>query len=137
MYGCLSREGLLMCRGQSGVPLPAQNAAAAPSSSGPTPQILLRALRLGLERWFTCSSCIGLAREGKGDADSVHWQRKAADGLSTDDEPHLGAEHRTLYFSSDQVIPVHFPMHAKGFERMESWDKNNTNVWFILLDSML
>ena len=30
-------------------------------------------------------------------------------GSSTDDEPHLGADHRTLYFSSDRVIPAHFP----------------------------
>ena len=63
------------------------------------------------------------------------------DGFSTDDEPHLGPDHRTLYFSSDRVIPVHFPrtheQALKDFERMESWDNSNTNVWFIPLDSLL
>ena len=66
---------------------------------------------------------------------------QAPDGFSTDDEPHLGADHRTLYFSSDRVIPVHFPrtheQAQKDFERMESWDNSNTNVWFIPLDSLL
>jgi Tol biopolymer transport system component len=62
-------------------------------------------------------------------------------GFSTDDEPHLGSDHRTLYFSSDRVIPVHFPrthdQAQKDFERMESWDNSNTNVWFIPLSSLL
>lgn len=66
---------------------------------------------------------------------------QAPDGFSTDDEPHLGADRRTLYFSSDRVIPVHFPrtheQAQKDFERMESWDNSNTNVWFIPLDSLL
>jgi hypothetical protein len=30
-------------------------------------------------------------------------------GFSTDDEPRLAPDHRTLYFSSDRVVPVHFP----------------------------
>jgi len=62
-------------------------------------------------------------------------------GFSTDDEPHLGSDHRTLYFSSDRVISVHFPrtheQALKDFERMESWDNSNTNVWFIPLSSLL
>jgi hypothetical protein len=28
---------------------------------------------------------------------------------STDDEPHLSPDHRTLYFSSDRAVPAHFP----------------------------
>ena len=63
------------------------------------------------------------------------------DGFSTDDEPHLGADHRTLYFSSDRVVEVHFPRSheeaQKDFERMELWDNSNTNVWFIPLAALL
>ncbi len=63
------------------------------------------------------------------------------DGFSTDDEPHLGPDHRTLYFSSDRVTPVHFPrtheQAQKDFERMESWDNSNTNVWSLSLASLL
>jgi hypothetical protein len=62
-------------------------------------------------------------------------------GYSTDDEPHLGADHRTLYFSSDRVTPVHFPrthdQAQKDLERLENWDNSNTNVWFIPLSSVI
>ncbi len=58
-------------------------------------------------------------------------------GYSTDDEPHLGADHRTIYFSSDRVMPVHFPrtrlQAEQDLERLEMWDNSNTNVWSIPL----
>ena len=54
-----------------------------------------------------------------------------------DDEPHLGADHRTLYFSSDRVIPVHFPrthdQAKKDLDRLNSWDNSNSNIWSIQL----
>jgi len=58
-------------------------------------------------------------------------------GFSNDDEPHLGADHRTIYFSSDRTVPVHFPRtHAQAEEdlgRMEIWDNGNSNVWSMSL----
>jgi hypothetical protein len=40
-----------------------------------------------------------------------------------------------VYFSSDRVVTVHFPrtheQAQQDFERMESWDNSNTNVWSI------
>ncbi|HVT96972.1 MAG TPA: hypothetical protein VHE33_05650, partial [Acidobacteriaceae bacterium] len=58
-------------------------------------------------------------------------------GPSTDDEPRLGPDHRTLYFSSDRAVVVHFPrtreMAEKDLERLDSWDNSNNNVWSISL----
>jgi hypothetical protein len=62
-------------------------------------------------------------------------------GFSTDDEPRLGPDHRTLYFSSDRVVPVHFPRtHEQAqtdLERLDLWDNSNSNVWFIPLSQWL
>lgn len=62
-------------------------------------------------------------------------------GYSTDDEPHLGPDHRTVYFSSDRVVPVHFPrtheQAIQDLERLESWDNSNMNVWSLPLSSWL
>ncbi len=56
-------------------------------------------------------------------------------GASTDDEPRVGRDNHTVYFSSDRVVTVHFPrtheQAQQDFERMESWDNSNTNVWSI------
>ena len=62
-------------------------------------------------------------------------------GYSTDDEPHLGADHRTLFFNSDRPVPVHFPrafeQAQKDVVRMESWDNSNSNVWMISISDLL
>jgi Tol biopolymer transport system component len=83
-------------------------------------------------------------REGNGWG-AVTQIRYAGDekpyGSSTDDEPRLGADHRTLYFSSDRVVPVHFPraheQAQRDLERLDLWDNSNTNVWSISLASWL
>jgi hypothetical protein len=66
---------------------------------------------------------------------AVHY---AGDGGSTDDEPHLGADRRTLYFSSDRAAAVAFPrtheQAARDVERLEQWDNSNSNVWTIPLE---
>ncbi len=58
-------------------------------------------------------------------------------GFSTDDEPHLGADHRTVYFSSDRSAVVHFPRSheqaQQDLERLELWDNGNSNVWSLPL----
>jgi len=63
--------------------------------------------------------------------------RYAGDGASTDDEPHLGPDHRTIYFSSDRTVPVAFPrtheQSVQDLQRLEMWDNSNSNVWFMPL----
>jgi Tol biopolymer transport system component len=62
-------------------------------------------------------------------------------GSSTDDEPRLGPDHRTLYFSSDRTLSVHFPRtHEQAqhdLDRLEIWDNSNSNVWSISLSPWL
>ena len=62
-------------------------------------------------------------------------------GSSTDDEPRLGPDHRTLYFSSDRAVVVHFPrtreQAEKDLERVDGWDNSNNNVWSIPLTPLL
>ena len=62
-------------------------------------------------------------------------------GFSTDDEPHLGPDHRTIYFSSDRTVPVHFPRSRaqadQDIGRMELWDNGNSNVWSMSLSPWL
>jgi hypothetical protein len=62
-------------------------------------------------------------------------------GFSTDDEPRLGPDHQTIYFSSDRVEPVHFPrtheQAQQDLERLEIWDNSNTNVWSISISAWL
>jgi hypothetical protein len=66
---------------------------------------------------------------------SVMPIRYAGDGASTDDEPHLGPDHKTMYFSSDRAVPVSFPrtreQAVQDLKRLESWDNSNSNVWFM------
>jgi Tol biopolymer transport system component len=58
-------------------------------------------------------------------------------GGSTDNEPRLSPDHRTLYFTSDRTMPVHFPRSReqaeKDLARLETWDNSNSNVWSISL----
>jgi Tol biopolymer transport system component len=81
--------------------------------------------------------------EGWGKVTQIRYagDEQKPEGFSTDDEPHLGPDHRTLYFTSDRSMPVHFPrtreQAQQDFERMESWDNGNTNVWFISISSLL
>lgn len=69
------------------------------------------------------------------------WQsplpiRFAGDSSSnTDNEPHLSHDLRTLYFSSDRTVRVHFPRSQaqaeKDLERVETWDNSNMNAWVV------
>jgi hypothetical protein len=64
-----------------------------------------------------------------------------AAGYSTDDEPHLGPDHHTLYFSSDRGVPVHFPrtraQAQADLQRLDMWDNSNSNVWSIPIDAIV
>ena len=70
-----------------------------------------------------------------GPVTAIRYEGDEQNGSSTDDEPHLGADHRTLYFSSDRSVPVTFPRTAEkareDLKRLELWDNSNSNVWFM------
>ncbi len=58
-------------------------------------------------------------------------------GPSTDNEPKLGPDGLTLYFSSDRTEPTHFPrtraQAEEDLRRLNQWDNSNSNVWMISL----
>jgi Tol biopolymer transport system component len=64
-------------------------------------------------------------------------------GYSTDDEPHLGPDGKTIYFSSDRAFATKFPRSQeeaqREFTRMESWGwfGGYSNVWYIPLEPSL
>lgn len=64
-----------------------------------------------------------------------------ANGWSSDNEPNLGPDGHTLYFSSDRSIPLHFPRTANQAQadlaRIESWDNGTTNVWTLSISRWL
>jgi Tol biopolymer transport system component len=77
--------------------------------------------------------------EGWGPVVPIRYAGDDTNGYSTDDEPHLGPDHRTLYFSSDRAVSAHFPRSReqaqKDFDHMESWGyfSDYTNIWSIPL----
>jgi hypothetical protein len=64
-------------------------------------------------------------------------------GYSTDDEPHLSPDHRTLHFSSDLSVPAHFPRSPEqaqlDFRHRDSlgWFSGYANVWSIPISASL
>jgi Tol biopolymer transport system component len=62
----------------------------------------------------------------------MHYDGDAPD---SDDDPHLGRDRRTIYFSSDRVIPVEFPRSfeqaKKDVESLDrsGWFSGYANVW--------
>jgi WD40 repeat protein len=81
--------------------------------------------------------------EGWGAVVPIRYDGDDKNGYSTDDEPHLGPDHRTLYFSSDRAIPAHFPRSPEqaqmDFKRLDSlgWFSGYANVWSIPLSTWL
>jgi Tol biopolymer transport system component len=69
----------------------------------------------------------------------IRYAGDANDGYSTDDEPHLSRDHRAVYFTSDRVVPVHFPLTPEQaqqtFKELESsgWFTGYANVWSLSL----
>jgi hypothetical protein len=64
-------------------------------------------------------------------------------GYSTDDEPHLSPDDRTLYFSSDRAVPAHFPRSPEqaqlDFRHLDSlgWFSGYANAWSIPISASL
>jgi hypothetical protein len=77
--------------------------------------------------------------DGWGAVVPIRYAGDANDGYSTDDEPHLGRDQRTVYFTSDRVIPVHFPLTPEqaqqSFKLLENsgWFTGYANVWSLSL----
>jgi Tol biopolymer transport system component len=84
-----------------------------------------------------------VARQGAGWGPVVPIRYAGDDkyGYSTDDEPRLGQDRRTIYFSSDRAVPVHFPRtHEEAqqdVERLDSWDNSNSNIWYLPVEPYL
>jgi len=75
-------------------------------------------------------------RAGEGWGEPV-WLGDAVNTPGSDAEPRLGADRRTLYFSSERTVPVAFPRsraQARADEaRMEAWDDGQYNIWRVPL----
>jgi Tol biopolymer transport system component len=73
-----------------------------------------------------------------GAIEPIRYAGDVANGSSEDNDPRLGPDHRSIYFSSDRSGAVHFPRaHAKAvedFQRLEKWDNSNSNIWMIPLN---
>jgi hypothetical protein len=67
----------------------------------------------------------------------IRYAGDDANGSSDDNDARLGPDLRTLYFSSDRSAPVHFPRTREqanqDFERLQSWDNSNSNIWVLSL----
>jgi hypothetical protein len=81
--------------------------------------------------------------DGWGSVMPIHYAGDEKNGYSTDDEPHLGPDHRTVYFASDRAIPLAFPRSPKqaqeDFKRLErtGWFGVFGNVWSLPLSMWL
>jgi len=81
--------------------------------------------------------------EGWGPALPIRYPGDDKPTFSTDDEPHLSLDQRTVYFSSDRAFSAHYPRTPEeaqeDFKRMDSWGwfGGYANVWSIPLDSYL
>lgn len=61
------------------------------------------------------------------------WLGDAVNSPGSDAEPRLSPDLKTLYFSSERVVPVAFPRSQaqarKDTARMLAWDDGNYNIW--------
>ena len=55
--------------------------------------------------------------------------------------PHVSPDGRTLYFTSDRVVPAPYPrtsaQAADDLARLQSWNNGNNNIWFVSLSEWL
>jgi Tol biopolymer transport system component len=71
----------------------------------------------------------------------IRYAGDDANGSSEDNDPRFGADHRTIYFSSDRTLAVHFPRtHEQAnedYQRLQTWDNSNSKIWVISLSPVL
>ncbi|WP_353064323.1 hypothetical protein RBB77_00995 [Tunturibacter psychrotolerans] len=71
----------------------------------------------------------------------IRYAGDDANGSSEDNDPRFGADHRTVYFTSDRTLAVHFPRTheeaAEDYQRLQTWDNSNSNIWVISLSPVL
>jgi hypothetical protein len=72
----------------------------------------------------------------------IRYAGDDANGYSTDNEPHLSPDRRTLYFSSDRILNAHFPrtpaQALADLQQVESWGNvGNSSVWYVPLAPLL
>ena len=79
-------------------------------------------------------------REGAGWGQPVHLGNDV-NTTKSDAEPRLSPDGRTLYLSSERMVPVHFPrtpaQAAADVARMQAWDNGNYNVWQVPLAPLI
>jgi Tol biopolymer transport system component len=81
--------------------------------------------------------------DGWGAVVPIRYAGDEKNGYSTDDEPHLGPDHRTIYFASDRAIPLAFPRSARqaneDFKQLErtGWFGVFGNVWSLPITTWL
>jgi WD40-like Beta Propeller Repeat len=78
-------------------------------------------------------------REGAQWGTPVHLGELNSSG--SDAEPRLSSDLKTLYFSSERVIPVTYPRSAaqarKDIERIHDWDNGQYNIWSLPMSAVL
>jgi hypothetical protein len=72
----------------------------------------------------------------------IRYAGDNSNGRSTDNEPHLSPDRRTLYFSSDRTVPAHFPRTRQqaqhDLEQVAAWGNvGNNSVWSVPLGPLL
>jgi Tol biopolymer transport system component len=79
--------------------------------------------------------------EGWSAVTPVHFTNDNKNDPSNDNEAHLSRDLRTIYFASDRSVPVKFPrtreQAKQDLARVQTWDNNNYNVWFVQLSPLL
>jgi len=75
--------------------------------------------------------------DGWGKVIPIRYAGDEKNGYSTDDEPHLGPDHATIYFASDRAVPLAFPrtpqQAQQDFKQLEhdGWFGVFANVWSV------
>lgn len=77
--------------------------------------------------------------EGSRWTEPQHLAELSSEG--SDAEPRLSPDLKTLYFSSERVMPIAFPRSdadaRKDMERIAAWDDGQYNIWSISLTELL
>jgi Tol biopolymer transport system component len=72
-----------------------------------------------------------------GDVMPLRYAGDDDNGSSNDNEPDLAPDGRTLYFSSDRVVPTTVPRSREraiaDLKRIDEWNNGNANVWTLSL----